>query len=82
MATIPLASELGVTGMDYEIAFNHADARALGRAWSVVLQENYINATRAIVTTAMAYTLTQQRLALSCNCCSHDACGPEQSNRP
>ena len=49
-----LAAELAVTGMDYEIALNHADARALGRAWSVVLQENYINATRAIVTTAMA----------------------------
>ncbi|MEO2106419.1 MAG: M14 family zinc carboxypeptidase [Actinomycetota bacterium] len=54
-----LAAELAVTGMDYEIALNHADARALGRAWSVVLQENYINATRAIVTTAMAYALQQ-----------------------
>ncbi len=54
-----LAAELAVTGMDYEIAMNHADARAVGRAWSVVLQENYINATRAIVTTAMAYAQYQ-----------------------
>ena len=54
-----LASELAVTGMDYEIALNHADARAIGRHWSVVLQENYINATRGIVTTAMAYALYQ-----------------------
>ena len=54
-----LAAELAVTGMDYEIAMNHADARAVGRFWSVVLQENYINATRAIVTTAMAYAQYQ-----------------------
>jgi hypothetical protein len=57
-----LASELGVTGMDYEIAFNHADTtRPFGRPWSVVLQENYINATRAIVKTAMAYTMYQSQ---------------------
>ena len=54
-----LASELGVTGMDYEIALNHSDARAYGRPWGVLLQENYINATRAIVKTAMAYALYQ-----------------------
>ena len=54
-----LASELGVTGMDYEIALNHSDVRAYGRPWGVLLQENYINATRAIVKTAMAYALYQ-----------------------
>ena len=55
-----LASELGVTGMDYEIALNHSDAtRPYGRPWGVLLQENYINATRAIVKTAMAYALYQ-----------------------
>ncbi|MDQ3955990.1 MAG: hypothetical protein M3285_10645 [Actinomycetota bacterium] len=57
-----LASELGVTGMDYEIAFNHADTlRPYGRPWSVVLQENYVNATRGIVKTAMAYALYQEK---------------------
>lgn len=55
-----MASELGVTGMDYEIALNHADYRAVGRPWTVLLQENYINATRAIVKTAMAYALYQE----------------------
>ncbi|HZD18290.1 MAG TPA: M14 family zinc carboxypeptidase, partial [Actinomycetota bacterium] len=55
-----LATELGVTGMDYEIALNHSDSRAHGRPWSVALQENYINATRAIVKTAMAYALYQE----------------------
>ncbi|MFT5223314.1 MAG: hypothetical protein ACI867_001629, partial [Glaciecola sp.] len=54
-----LASQLGVTGMDYEIALNHTDARAYGRVWSVLVQENWINATRAIVKTAMAYAMTQ-----------------------
>jgi hypothetical protein len=56
-----LAGELGVTGMDYEIFMNHSDAtRGYGRPWTVVLQENYINATRAIVKTAMAYAMTQE----------------------
>ncbi|MBW3663816.1 MAG: hypothetical protein KY469_12015 [Actinobacteria bacterium] len=54
-----MANELGVTGMDYEIALNHSDFRAYGRPWSVLLQENYINATRAIIKTAMAYALYQ-----------------------
>jgi hypothetical protein len=57
-----LAEELGVTGMDYEIALNHADAaRPFGRPWTVLLQENYINATRAIIKTAMAYAMTQDQ---------------------
>ncbi|MGH2807493.1 MAG: hypothetical protein ACRDKT_09465 [Actinomycetota bacterium] len=56
-----LATELGVTGMDYEIAFNHSDFRAYGRPWGVLLQENYINATRAIIKTAMAYAMTERQ---------------------
>jgi hypothetical protein len=57
-----LATELGVTGMDYEIAFNHADTtRPYGRPWSVLLQENYINATRSIIKTAMAYAMTERQ---------------------
>jgi hypothetical protein len=54
-----LANELGVTGMDYEIAFNHSDARAYGRPWANIFQENYVNATRAIIKTAMAYAMYQ-----------------------
>lgn len=56
-----LATELGVTGMDYEIAFNHSDTRAYGRPWGVLFQENYINATRAIIKTAMAYAMTERQ---------------------
>jgi hypothetical protein len=56
-----LATELGVTGMDYEIAMNHADSgRPYGRPWAVALQENYIASTRAIITTAMAYAMTER----------------------
>ena len=56
-----MAEELGVTGMDYEIALNHSDTtRPYGRPWSVVLQENYINSTRAIIKTAMAYAMTER----------------------
>ncbi len=56
-----MANELGVTGMDYEIAMNHADSgRPYGRPWGVILQENYINATRAIIKTAMAYAMYQE----------------------
>jgi hypothetical protein len=55
-----MATELGVTGMDYEIALNHADSRPYGRPWGVLLQENYINATRAIIKTAMAYAMTER----------------------
>jgi hypothetical protein len=55
-----MANELGVTGMDYEIALNHADSRAYGRPWSIFLQENYVNATRAIIKTAMAYAMYQE----------------------
>ena len=55
-----MATELGVTGMDYEIALNHSDSRAYGRPWGVLLQENYIAATRAIIKTAMAYAMTER----------------------
>jgi len=56
-----LANELGVTGMDYEIAFNHSDFRAYGRPWANIFQENYVNATRAIIKTAMAYAMYQTK---------------------
>ncbi|HYH28283.1 MAG TPA: hypothetical protein VEA19_05865, partial [Actinomycetota bacterium] len=57
-----MAEELGVTGMDYEIAWNHSDTgRPYGRPWGVILQENYINASRAIIKTAMAYAMYQEQ---------------------
>jgi hypothetical protein len=49
------ATDLAVTGMDYEIFLNHT---VPDKAWNVYLQENHINATRAIIKTAMAYALT------------------------
>ncbi len=55
-----LATELGVTGMDYEMAFNHADTRAHTRAWNYWMQENMINGSRAIIKTAMAYAMTER----------------------
>jgi len=55
-----LATELGVTGMDYEMAFNHADYRAHTRAWNYFMQENMINGSRAIIKTAMAYAMTER----------------------
>jgi hypothetical protein len=56
-----LAAELGVTGMDYEIALNHADIRAHSRPWTVLIQENFVNASRAIIKTAMAYAMYQDK---------------------
>jgi hypothetical protein len=53
-----LAMDLGVTGMDYEIFLNHT---VPDKTWDVYLQENHINASRAIVKTAMAYALFQDR---------------------
>ena len=52
-----LATDLGVTGMDYEIMFNHTVPE---KTWNVFLQENHINATRGIIKTAMAYALFQK----------------------
>ena len=51
-----MATDLGVTGMDYEIFFNHTVPEKI---WNVYLQENHINATRGIIKTAMAYALYQ-----------------------
>ncbi|HEV3473513.1 MAG TPA: hypothetical protein VG408_09995, partial [Actinomycetota bacterium] len=53
-----MATDLGVTGMDYEIFLNHT---VPDKAWNVYLQENHITATRAIIKTAMAYALFQSR---------------------
>jgi hypothetical protein len=55
-----LATELGVTGMDYEMALNHADTRAYSRPYTYLVQENLINGSRAIIKTAMAYAMTER----------------------
>src|SRR5687767_9326677 len=52
-----MATDLGVTGMDYEIWFNHTVPE---KFWNVYLQENHITASRGIIKTAMAYTLFQE----------------------
>src|SRR3954470_11138682 len=52
-----MATDLGVTGMDYEIFLNHT---VPDKVWNVYLQENHINATRAIIKTAMAYVQTER----------------------
>ncbi|MFT4745600.1 MAG: hypothetical protein ACI9AD_001454 [Nitriliruptoraceae bacterium] len=51
-----MATDLAVTGMDYELFLNHTVPE---RVWTVALQENHINATRGIIKTAMAYAITQ-----------------------
>ena len=53
-----MATDLGVTGMDYEIMFNHTVPE---KTWNVYLQENHINASRGIIKTAMAYALFQEK---------------------
>ena len=53
-----MATDLAVTGMDYEFFLNHT---VPDKAWNVYLQENHINGTRAIIKTAMAYALFQTR---------------------
>ena len=53
-----MATDLGVTGMDYEIFFNHYVPE---KVWNVYLQENHINASRGIIKTAMAYALFQRQ---------------------
>lgn len=52
-----MATDLGVTGMDYEIFFNHTVPE---KVWNIYLQENHINASRGIIKTAMAYALFQR----------------------
>src|SRR5687768_8600506 len=51
-----LATDVAVTGMDYEIFLNHT---VPDKVWNVYLQENHINASRGIIKTAMAYSLHQ-----------------------
>lgn len=53
-----LATDVAVTGMDYEIHLNHT---VPDKVWNVYLQENHINASRGIIKTAMAYSLHQDR---------------------
>jgi hypothetical protein len=53
-----LATDLGVTGMDYEIMLNHT---VPDKTWNVYLQKNHIDGTRGIVKTAMAYALFQEQ---------------------
>lgn len=53
-----LATDAAVTGMDYEIFLNHT---VPDKVWNVYLQENHINASRAIIKTAMAYALFQDK---------------------
>ena len=53
-----LATDLAVTGMDYEIFLNHT---VPDKSWNVYLQENHINASRQIIKTAMAYALFQKK---------------------
>jgi hypothetical protein len=53
-----MATDLGVTGMDYEIMFNHTVPE---KTWNVYLQENHITASRGIIKTAMAYALFQEK---------------------
>src|SRR3954468_19272686 len=52
-----MATDLGFTGMDYEIFLNHT---VPDKVWNVYLQENHINASRAIIKTAMAYVQTER----------------------
>jgi hypothetical protein len=52
-----MATDLGVTGMDYEIFLNHTVPE---KFWNVYLQENHITASRGIIKTAMAYALYQE----------------------
>lgn len=51
-----IATDLAVTGMDYEFFLNHTVPE---KVWNVYLQENHINGTRALIKTSMAYALFQ-----------------------
>lgn len=53
-----LATDIAVTGMDYEIFLNHT---VPDKVWNVYLQQNHIDGTRIIIKTAMAYALYQKR---------------------
>lgn len=53
-----MATDLAVTGMDYEIFLNNVFP---DKVWTVALQQAHIDGTRAIIKTAMAYALTQDQ---------------------
>ncbi|MFN2526909.1 MAG: M14 family zinc carboxypeptidase [Actinomycetota bacterium] len=53
-----IATDLAVTGMDYELSFNHI---VPDKTWNVYMQENHINGTRAMVKTSMAYAFYQKK---------------------
>ena len=63
-----MATDLAVTGMDYEIFLNHS---VPDKSWNVYMQENHINAPRAIIKTAMAYALYQDEEFNNANLKSH-----------
>jgi hypothetical protein len=53
-----MATDLAVTGMDYEFYLNHT---VPDKNWNVYMQENHINGSRALIKTAMAYALYQEK---------------------
>ncbi|HYI46209.1 MAG TPA: hypothetical protein VE174_12200 [Actinomycetota bacterium] len=53
-----MATDIAVTGMDYEFFLNHS---VPDKSWNVYLQENHINGARALIKTAMAYALYQEK---------------------
>ncbi len=53
-----MATDLAVTGMDYEFYLNHT---VPDKNWNVYMQENHINGSRALIKTAMAYALYQKK---------------------
>ena len=73
-----MATDLGVTGMDYEIAFNHTVPEKM---WNVYLQENHINASRGIIKTAMAYALLAGETTTTTTNVRIDPRGPRRLRR-
>ncbi|HWL65022.1 MAG TPA: M14 family zinc carboxypeptidase [Actinomycetota bacterium] len=53
-----MATDLAVTGMDYEFFLNHTVPE---KTWNVYMQENHINGARALIKVAMAYALYQDK---------------------
>jgi hypothetical protein len=53
-----MATDLAVTGMDYEFFLNHT---VPDKSWNTYMQENHINGSRALIKTAMAYSLWQEK---------------------
>ena len=52
-----MATDLAITGLDYEFFMNHMVPE---KTWNVYMQENFINGSRGIIKTAMAYSLFQE----------------------